>query len=59
MEGEVDTCRGLRCGDCNGCGEGVWWRGVCGEKGVGVEDGRGCREGRVRLPCDGRQARFW
>ncbi len=26
---------------------------------VGVEDGRGCREGRVRLRCGGRQARFW
>ncbi len=29
-----------------------------GEKGVGVENGRGCREEKVRLRCGGRQARF-
>ena len=43
----------------NGCGEVVWWGGVCGEKGVEVEDDRGCRKRRVRLRCGGRQARFW
>jgi hypothetical protein len=32
----VDPCRG----DWNVCGEVVWWGGVCGEKGVEVEDGR-------------------
>jgi hypothetical protein len=41
----VDPCRG----DWNGCDEVVWWGGVCGEKGVEVEDNRGCREGRIRL----------
>ena len=30
----------------------------CGEKGVGVEDGRGCHEGKVGRRCDGIQARF-
>ncbi len=33
--------------------------GLCGGKGLGVEDVRECREGKVGLLCDGRQARFW
>ncbi len=35
-----------------GCG-GVWWVGGWRRKGVGVEDDRGCREGRVVRRCDG------
>ena len=52
-------CRGLHRDDWNGCGEGVGGGGGGGKKGVRVVEGRGCREGKVRLRCGGRQARFW
>ncbi len=41
----------LMVGGCDGWGG---WR----QKGVGVEDDRGCHEGKVGRRCDGRQARF-
>ncbi len=37
-----------------GCGGWGGWRRKC----VGVEDDRGCREGKLGRRCDGRQARF-
>ena len=59
MEGKVGPCRWLLPDDWIGRGVGVWRGGWGGCRCVGVEDSRGCHEGRVGRQCDGIQGGSW
>ena len=59
MEGKVGPCCSRHLDDWIGrVGGGLRW-GWVGCRCVGVEDSRGCREGRVGRKCDDIQGGFW
>jgi hypothetical protein len=59
MKGKVGPCRVLRPDDWIGRVEGLLQWGWGGWRCVGVEDDRGCREGREERLGGGRREGFW